>query len=108
MKINPISILERSHIIRHLKVHGKWEGTRMGAHVRMFRFPLHDGKQRIEYAVGLGSQNITGQAVTAGAAIDDINALILGRPVENRRRKPEPPFVPRSGKAPEWFPYNDA
>jgi len=115
MKIDPISTIERSHIIAHLKVHGKWSGTRLGHDVRIVRYTARDNggnlQQRIQYSVEMGNTTISDTDATAAAAIKDINDLITAARygVANRKkRKPEPPFVPRGGPSPEYLPYKDA
>jgi hypothetical protein len=113
MKIDPISTLERSHIIHHLKVHGKWSGTRLAHEVRIVRYTALDAggnlQQRIQYSVKMGATTISDTAPTARCAIDEINKLISAeRYGATARKKREAPFVPRSGPSPEYLPYKDA
>jgi hypothetical protein len=75
-KMEPISIFERGRIIRHLAKHGTWEGVRRGAHIRLFRLDTQE-RNRIEYAVGIGSQSTVGRTLTVAEAIDEANSLIV-------------------------------
>jgi hypothetical protein len=113
MKIDAISTIERSHIIAHLKAHGKWEGTRMQHEVRIVRYTGRDPggnlQQRIQYSVRMRATTISDTAATAGAAIGEINALIAAeRYGAAKRKERETPFVPRSGPSREYLPYKDA
>jgi hypothetical protein len=104
MKISPISTIERALIIRQLAQHGKWEGTRFGAHIRLFRYKTAAGN-KVQYVVGRGPLNVAGEAQNVGNAIRDINSLISGRP-ERRREPLVPVYV--AAKVETWLPYKDA
>ena len=50
MRSAAISPHDVATIIHALAHEGSWEGTRSGYRIRLIRFPVEKGKQRIEYA----------------------------------------------------------
>lgn len=80
VKILPISNVQRSSIIHHLALHGKWRGTRRGARLRIVRFPTASG-ERVIYSVRIGGETISAPAATVFEAVAELNDLVLAVPI---------------------------
>lgn len=76
MKHEPISSHEKPHIIQHLAQHPKWQGTRKGRFVQIFRMRTMANVTQIFFIVG---KHPTLPATTVADAIEQINRLIMSR-----------------------------
>jgi hypothetical protein len=83
MKTDPISVHERSLIIRHLARYGNWRAKRRGAKVRLARFETLWGT-RIQYWVVIRHKSFAGPASTVYEAVEEVNQIIRGRDVRER------------------------
>lgn len=114
VKIDAISTHERALIISHLKVHEKWEATRLGAEVCIVKIRTQDRKTQIHYSVEHRShadavRRSAGIRETVGDAVVAINEAIALKP-----RPPRPLPSSCSHLRPAWMesdyrlPYKDA
>lgn len=83
-----ISIVERASIMRVLRHRDNWESQRRRRHIRILRQVTATGPV-FRYAVGQGSFNTGGEALSVGEAVDEINSIVDQKP---RRPYYQPPY----------------
>lgn len=108
MKIEAISTHERSTIIRHVALCGKWSATRKGHAVTIARFKGQNGSSQVHYSVERPNITVSDRAASVFHAIHAINRIVAGEPPRGRRPKPEAAYIPvTEPNQGNWLPYRD-
>lgn len=100
MRIDPVTLTDRSSIIKALAEKKEWQGTRSGYPIRLVRFHSPTG-ERIEFCVKLrGAWVNDRRAAKVHDALDQINALILA----DKTHRPDRPIPRPIAEQPELWP----